>query len=100
MKRARVTVVPVHGRHRWRYRSSTKPRRPQRESNVPPKPRRNPDQPLTRTTVRLRPNLLKAAQIRAIHEDLSLQDLVAAALERELQRLDRRDQRRRPHPGQ
>ena len=48
---------------------------------------------------RLPPDLLKAAQIRAIHEDLSLQDLVAGALERELQRLDRRDQRRRPRSG-
>lgn len=66
---------------------------------MPPKPRRNPDHPLTRTTVRLPPDLLKAAQIRAIHEDLSLQDLVAGALERELQRLDRRDQRRRPRSG-
>ena len=64
---------------------------------MPPKPRRSPDQlPLTRTTVRLPHDLLKAAQVRAIQEDISFQSLVAGALERELERLTKRDERRRP----
>ena len=67
---------------------------------MPPKPRRSPDQaPLTRTTVRLPPDLLRAAQVRAIEEDISFQNLMAGALERELQRLTRRDERRRPRSG-
>ena len=62
---------------------------------MPPKPKRKPeDPPLIRTTVRLPPNLLKSAQLRALNEDISFQDLVAAALTRELRRLEQRDDRR------
>lgn len=60
---------------------------------MPPPADRTEAEPLARTTVRLPRPLLKRARIRCVTDDLTLQSLVACALETELDRRDRAEQR-------
>lgn len=54
---------------------------------------RSEAEPLARTTVRLPRSLLKRARIRCVTDELTLQSLVASALETELDRRDKAEQR-------
>lgn len=60
---------------------------------MPPPADRTKAEPLARTTVRLPRPLLKRARIRCVTDELTLQSLVASALETELDRRDRAEQR-------
>ena len=63
-------------------------------ARMPPPADRSEAEPLARTTVRLPRPLLKRARIRCVTDDLTLQSLVACALETELDRRDKEEQRR------
>lgn len=60
---------------------------------MPPSAERSEAEPLARTTVRLPRPLLKRARIRCVTDELTLQSLVAFALETELDRRDKAEHR-------
>ena len=60
---------------------------------MPPPADRSEAEPLARTTVRLPRPLLKRARIRCVTDELTLQSLVALALETELDRRDKAEHR-------
>ena len=60
---------------------------------MPPPADRSEAETLARTTVRLPRPLLKRARIRCVTDELTLQSLVAFALETELDRRDKAEQR-------
>jgi hypothetical protein len=62
-------------------------------ARMPPPADRSEAEPLARTTVRLPRPLLKRARIRCVTDELTLQSLVASALETELDRRDQAEQR-------
>lgn len=62
-------------------------------ARMPPPAERSEAEPLARTTVRLPRPLLKRARIRCVTDELTLQSLVAFALETELDRRDKAEQR-------
>ena len=61
---------------------------------MPPPADRSEAETLARTTVRLPRPLLKRARIRCVTDELTLQSLVAFALETELDRRDEAERRR------
>jgi hypothetical protein len=63
-------------------------------ARMPPPAERSEAEPLARTTVRLPRPLLKRARIRCVTDELTLQSLVALALEAELDRRDKAEQRK------
>ena len=63
-------------------------------ARMPPPADRSEAEPLARTTVRLPRPLLKRARIRCVTDELTLQSLVAHALETELDRRDEAERRR------
>ena len=66
---------------------------------MPPPADRTEAEPLARTTVRLPRPLLKRARIRCVTDELTLQSLVAHALEIELDRRDKAEQRQARRSG-
>lgn len=66
-----------------------------RRAAVPPRPRIDATEPTVQTTVRFPHSLLKRARVRAAVDEVTLQSLVIAGLDAELDRRDRRDDRRR-----
>lgn len=66
---------------------------------MPPPADQSGAEQLARMTVRLPRPLLKRARIRCVTDELSLQTLVASALETELDRRDRAEQRRARRAG-
>lgn len=62
---------------------------------MPPRPRIDATEPTVQTTVRFPHSLLKRARVRAAVDEVTLQSLVIAGLDAELDRRDRRDDRRR-----
>lgn len=62
---------------------------------MPPRSRTGADEPTVQTTVRFPHSLLKRARVRAAVDEVTLQSLVIAGLDAELDRRDRRDERRR-----
>jgi hypothetical protein len=62
-------------------------------ARMPPSVKASGAEPLAHTTVRLPKPLLKRARIRCVNDELSLQALVACALETELDRRDKAEQR-------
>lgn len=65
-------------------------------ARMPPPADRSEAETLARTTVRLPRPLLKRARIRCVTDELSLQSLVAHALETELDRRDKAEHRQAP----
>lgn len=62
---------------------------------MPPRPRIEAVEPTVQTTVRFPHSLLKRARVRAAVDEVTLQSLVIAGLDAELDRRDRRDERSR-----
>jgi hypothetical protein len=62
---------------------------------MPPRSRTGADEPTVQTTVRFPHSILKRARVRAAVDEVTLQSLVIAGLDAELDRRDRRDERRR-----
>ena len=60
---------------------------------MPPPADQSGAEALARTTIRLPRPLLKRARIRCVNDEMSLQSLVACALETELDRRDKVEQR-------
>ena len=61
---------------------------------MPPRPKPSDAEPMVQTTVRSPRSLLKRARIRAATDEITLQALLIAALDAELTRREKADERR------